>query len=306
MTDTPPTDLVKDRPSPGKVLAEQLAESARKRDKSKDLTPLMRLWPYMRRQWGDGLLALLFMLISTSATLALTATVKTLVDHLTAADAAAADQAFVLVGLVTLVLGIATALRYFFVTKVGERVVADLRIDTYAHVLKLDPAFFIRTRTGEVLSRLTTDVQLLETLTTTSISLALRNALSLVGGLAMLLVVSPGLTGLVLLIFPVVLLPLFIFGRQVGKLTTKTQDRFAEAVGAAGENLDALETVQAFGREALASQRFAEAVNLAFKTSVVRMTARAVMTAMVITLIFGGIVAVLWLGAQGVRSGDMS
>ena len=175
-------------------------------------------------------------------------------------------------------LAASSALRYFFVTKLGERIVADLRKAAYAHILSLDPAFFLMTRTGEVLSRLTTDIQIVENLLTTSISVALRNVLMLVGGVAYMLVVSPKLTGLILLTFPFVIAPLFLFGRQVRKLTASTQDQFASAIGHAGETLDALEIVQAFGREASGARRFGEAVENAFRTSLRRMTARAMMT----------------------------
>src|SRR6185503_2738232 len=174
---------------------------------------------------------------------------------------------FVLMGAVVGALGLSSALRYFFVTKLGERVVADLRKATYAHILTLDPAFFLMTRTGEVLSRLPTHIQIVENLLTTSISVSLRNLLTLIGGITFMVVVSPRMTGMVLLTFPVVLAPLFLFGRQVRKLTASTQDQFAEAIGHAGETLDALEIVQAFGRETTAAQRFGAAVEASFRTS---------------------------------------
>jgi ATP-binding cassette subfamily B protein len=195
-------------------------------------------------------------------------------------------------------LALSSAGRYFFVTKLGERVVADLRKATYAHILSLDPAFFLMTRTGEVLSRLTTDIQIVENLLTTSISVSLRNLLMLVGGLAYMVVVSPRLTGLILITFPVVIAPLFLFGRQVRKLTASTQDQFAQAIGHAGETLDALEIVQAFGREAAGAARFGAAVETSFRTSLRRMGARAIMTAAAITLVFGGVVWILWLGVN--------
>src|SRR5690606_25897370 len=137
-----------------------------------------------------------------------------------------------------------------------ERMVADLRQAVFRHVLGLDQGFFAGIRTGEVLSRLTTDIQIVDTLLTTSISYALRNVLMLAGATAMLAVVSPKLTGLVMLITPLLIAPLFIYGRRVRSLTVKSQDRFAQAVGFAGESIEALETVQAFGREPAASARF--------------------------------------------------
>jgi ATP-binding cassette subfamily B protein len=207
---------------------------------------------------------------------------------------------------VALTLAFATAGRYFFITKLGERVVADLRKVTYRHILTLDPMFFLNTRTGEVLSRLTTDIQIVENLVGTSISVALRNLLTLIGALILMVVVSPHLTGSVLLLIPLVVAPLAVFGRRVRKLTASTQDRFAEAVGYAGESLDALETVQAFGREPAAAARFGEAVEASFRTSLKRISARAFMTALVIGLVFGGVVMIFWFGVHQTLQGALT
>ena len=204
------------------------------------------------------------------------------------------------------VLLTAIALRYFYVTKTGERMIADLRTALFQRILTLDPVFFAHMRTGEVLSRLTTDIQLVDTLLTTSISYALRNFLTLIGGVALLFFVSPKLTGFVLLIVPVLIVPLFLFGRVVRRLTVQSQDTFAGAVGFAGESVDAIETVQAFGREKSAIGRFGAAVEEAFGVSLKRMRARGVMTAMIIMVMFGGVTLVLWLGAQDVISGAMT
>ena len=157
-----------------------------------------------------------------------------------------------------------------------------------------------------MLSRLTTDIAIVENLLATSISVAVRNLLTLIGALILLVFVSAQLTGLVLLTFPFVIAPLFLFGRRVRKLTASAQDRFAEAVGAAGESLDALETVQAFGREHMAAARFGGAVEQAFQAQVKRIITRAAMTAAVIVLVFGGIVGVFWLGVHAGLRGDIS
>lgn len=288
------------RPSAGQSLAQGLAEAAARREKSRNVGALRRLAPFLARHRGHAGIALLFLLLATGATLWLSGAVRLLVDHLTgpAVTLAGVNRWFAVMAATAVALGLASAGRYYFTTKLGERVVADLRKATYAHILTLDPTFFLQTRTGEVLSRLTTDIQIVETLMSSSISVALRNLLMLVGALVMLTVVSPHLTGLVLLLFPVVILPLALFGRQVRKLTASTQDQFAEAVGYAGESLDALETVQAFGRERSAAERFGRAVEAAFATSLQRMRARAVMTALVISLVFGGVVCVFWLGVH--------
>lgn len=296
------------RPSAGQTLAQNLAEAADRRGRSRNVGALRRLAPFVAAHWGDAALSGVFLLASTSATLGLSGAIRLLVDHLTRAQATggSVDRWFLLIGGVALALAVATALRYFFVTKLGERVVADLRKAAYAHILTLDPAFFLKTRTGEVLSRLTTDIAIVESLLATSISVALRNLLTLIGAVVLLAIVSPKLTGLVLLSFPVVLAPLFLFGRRVRKLTTTTQDQFAGAVGYAGESLDALEIVQAFGREKAAAAAFGQAVEQAFRLSVRRMTARAIMTALVIALVFGGIVGVFWLGVNAGLRGEMS
>jgi len=296
------------RPGEGELLANRLDSAAERREKSRDIRPLARLAPYLWRHRGDGLLAAVFLLFSTAATLGLSGAARLVVDNGfgAGAQAGALERWFVLLGFVALALALASALRYFYVTKLGERVVADLREALYAHILSLDSAFFLKMRTGEVLSRLTTDVQIVDNLVSSSISIALRNTLGLVGAVILLFIVSPGLTGLVTLIFPVVIVPMFLFGRVVRNLTVQTQDRFADAMGYAGESLDAIETVQAFGREAGAARRFTEAVEMAFRTSVSRMRARAVMIALVIALVFGGITFILWLGAQAVSGGTMT
>ena len=296
------------RPGAGATLTQTLAADGEKRGRSRNVGALRRLAPFARDHLGDAALAGVFLVGSTAATLGLSGAIRLLVDHLTAVGTGAAqvDRWFLLLGAVAVALAISTALRYFFVTKLGERVVADLRKAAYAHILTLDPSFFLKTRTGEVLSRLTTDIQIVESLVATSISMALRNLLTLIGAVALLIVVSPGLTGLVLAVFPVIIAPLFLFGRRVRRLTTGAQDRFAGAVGHAGESLDALETVQAFGRERSAAKRFGDAVEDAFQLSIRRMTARAVMTAMVIALVFGGVVGVFWLGVHAGLRGDMS
>jgi ATP-binding cassette subfamily B protein len=289
-------------------MAQGLAEAAARREKSRNVGALRRLAPYLRVHWRRALAATLFMLLSTSATLGMTGAIRLVVDHLTDPDLdpATVDRRFLVVGAVALTLAIATAMRFYTVTSLGERIVADLRKVTYAHILTLDPAFFLQTRTGEVLSRLTTDIAIVENLLGASVSVALRNLLTLVGALILLVIVSPHLTGMVLLIFPVVIAPLLLFGRRVRKLTASAQDRFAEAVGSAGENLDALDTVQAFGRERSAAEGFGAAVEQAFRAQMRRITMRALMTATVIVLVFGGVVVVFWLGVHAGLRGDIT
>ncbi|MCW0045540.1 ABC transporter transmembrane domain-containing protein [Brevundimonas sp. BT-123] len=294
------------RPSAGALLAEQMSEAGAKRAKRRDIRPLARLIPFAMRHKGHALMAVFWLLLSTAASLGLTALARGAIDHGFEAGGANLNIWFLLLGANALFLGLATAARYYFVTRTGERVIADVRKGLFGRILTLDPSFYAHMRTGEVLSRLTTDIALVETLMTTSISYALRNFLTLIGGVALLFFVSPKLTGFVLLIVPFLLGPIFIFGRKVRKLTVASQDRFANAVGFAGESVDAIETVQAFGREQSAITRFGAAVEDAFNASLTRMQARAWMTALIIVVMFGGVTLVLWLGAQDVVRGAMT
>ena len=309
MTDTAtpetPHDL-RGRPGAGALLIEQMQDAGGKRAKRRDVRPLGRLWPYLKQHKTDAIISVFWLLLSTAASLALTATARGAIDNGFENGGRDIDLWFAVLGVNALILGGATAFRYFYVTKTGERMIADVRKGLFQRILTLDPSFFATIRTGEVLSRLTTDIALVETLLTTSVSYALRNFLTLIGGTALLFVVSPKLTGLVLLVVPLLLGPVFLFGRKVRKLTVKSQDRFANAVGFAGESVDAIETVQAFGRVSSATNRFDAAVEDAFGVSLVRMRARALMTAMIIVVMFGGVTLVLWLGAQDVVAGTMS
>ena len=313
MTDLPPAAATaptrveaRGRPSAGALLAEQMSEAGEKRAKRRDVRPLARLIPYALRHKGHALMAVFWLLLSTAASLGLTALARGAIDHGFEGGGAHLNLWFILLGANALFLGLATAFRYFYVTRTGERVIADLRKGLFDRILTLDPVFYAHMRTGEVLSRLTTDIALVETLMTTSVSYALRNFLTLIGGVILLFFVSPKLTGFVLLIVPFLLGPIFIFGRTVRKLTVASQDRFANAVGFAGESVDAIETVQAFGREGSTIARFGAAVEDAFSASLTRMRARAWMTALIIVVMFGGVTLVLWLGAQDVVAGAMT
>jgi ATP-binding cassette subfamily B protein len=290
-------ELAQGRPGAGSVLAEQLAQSAQRRPGRRDLGPLRRLIPYVRAHIGDVALAAMFLLVSSLATLGLTVGVRMIGDHGLRSDGAL-RQTMLAMGAVVAVLACASALRFYFVTKLGERVVADLRKAVYDHILTLDQAFFLKTRTGEVLSRMTTDLTIVETMVGSSVSVALRNILTFVVALAALIAITPRYTGLVLVLVPLVLGPIFYFGRRVRRRSVDAQDRFAAAVGFAGESLDALETVQGFGREKSVGLRFGEAVETAFAASLARIRARAFMTALVFMLIFAGIGAIIYLAAK--------
>jgi len=261
----------------------------------RDLSPLMRLAPYIGAHLGDVLLAGAFLLISSTATVGLTFALRQMADKgLASHSGQGIDHAFLNLALVLGILAAATGGRFFFITKLGERVVADVRVALYAHVMSLDQAYFVRVRTGEVLSRLTTDLAIVESMVGSTISVALRNLITVVVALTVLVIVNPALTGFVVLVALGILAPLFAVGRQVRRLSISAQSRFAEAVGYAGETLDALDTVQAFGREASVIARFRAAVETAFQVSLARIGARAAMTILVMLLVGGGVGVVLW------------
>lgn len=207
---------------------------------------------------------------------------------------------------VAVILGIATAARFYMVSWIGERVTADIRSAVYAHVVTQSPEFFETTQTGEVLSRLTTDTTLIQAVVGTSISLALRNLLLFIGGLVMLFITSPLLSSIIIVMLVLVILPIILFGRRVRKLSRDSQDRIADASAVAGEILNAMPTVQAYTHEHIEAQRFATTVEHAFSTAMRRIRARSLLTMIAILLIFGAIVFVLWLGAHAVMQGEMT
>ena len=301
-----PTGAVIGRPNAGAQLAETMMAAADRRPKGRDLRPLRGLLPFVRRHKAETITAGVFLVLAAAATLSVTGVMRLLVDSLSKGTTEAINEFFLLLVLNALLLAAFTAGRFYFVTRLGERVVADIRQALFSHVLRLDHAYYHRVRTGEVMSRLTTDLAVIETLVGASVSVAMRNVLILVGALGVLLYVSVTLTGLVILLLSLIMAPLFLFGRRVRSLTIVAQDRFAEAVGFAGETLDALDTVQAFNREDTVAARFSAAIDRAFGASQDRVKARSVMTALVIAATFVGVLGVLWLGFRAVADGRMS
>ncbi len=287
--------------------ADDLAREAASRGRSRDFRALTRLIPFLAPYRGMVALALVALATAAGATLALPAAVRRLIDHGFSKDSAAyVDTYFVALLLIAILLAVATALRFYAVTWLGERLVADIRRAVYGHILTLSPSFFEATRTGEVLSRLTADVTLIQTVIGSSLSLALRNAVMAVGGFVLLWLTSPWLTFLALLIGPAIVVPLILFGRRVRTLSRDAQDRLADTSAYAGETLNAVQTVQAFVHEPHDRARYDRAVEGAFDRARARVTARAGMTAAVIVLVFGGIVGVLWAGARLVLNGEMT
>ncbi|MDN4039882.1 ABC transporter transmembrane domain-containing protein [Massilia sp. YIM B02443] len=278
------------------------------------LATLRGLAPFLRPYRRQFVLAGIALLFAAGATLAIPAAFKKMIDLGFGAAAGAGatsgiehvDATFAALFGVAAVLAVATAARFYMVSWLGERVTADIRSAVYRHVVHQSPAFFETTRTGEVLSRLTTDTTLIQAVVGTSISLALRNTLLFSGGLVMLFVTSPRLTSIILGLLVLVVLPIVLFGRRVRKLSRDSQDRIADASAVAGEILNAMPTVQAFTREGHEAGRFGASVDSAFATAIRRIRARATLTMLAIVLVFGAIVFVLWLGAHAVLAGTMT
>ena len=280
---------------------------ADERQKSRNFADLRRLAPYLAPYKLQVAGALVALIVAAGTVLGLGAGLRALVDQgLSQGDAGLLDHALIALVAIVVVLAFASYGRFFLVSWLGERVVADLRRDVFSRVLVQPPAFFETVRTGEVLSRLTTDTSVLQTVVGSSLSVALRNLLLLMGGTVMLAVTSPKLTAIVFLLVPVVLVPIIVFGRRVRRLSRLSQDRIADVGHRIDETLNGMATVQAFAQEAAETRRFGGAVEEAFDVAVLRIRARAMLTATVILLVFGGISGVLWMGGHDVLSGRIS
>lgn len=281
------------------------------RPKSKQVGALKQLWPFARPYRPLIFFAGFALVGAASATLAIGQAVRRMVDNGfvsagTEAQAGYLNEYFIALFGVFALLAAFTFARYWAVTWLGESVVADIRNAVYAHVLRLDPSFYERTKTGEVMSRLTVDTELIQTIVGSSASIALRNLLMFLGGLVMLIITSPKLAGMVLAIVPLVVIPIIVFGRKLRRLSRQNQDRVAEVNSRAEESLNAVQTVQAFTQEDHEERRFSHAVAETLKVAKRRIWVRAWLTAVVILFIFGAIDVILWLGATDVASGNMS
>ena len=286
---------------------EAIEEEAQRRKPGRSIGPLLRLLPLLARYRAMVALALISLVGATLATLAIPMASRRLIDNgFSRENAAFIDQYFVALILVALVLGVTSASRFYFVSWLGERVVADLRQAVYAHVLKLSPSFFELTRTGEVLSRLTADTTLIKTVVGSSASIALRNLFLFFGAVTMMVATSAYLSGMVLLAIPAILLPLIVFGRWVRRLSRSAQDRLADTSAFGTESLNAIQIVQAFTHEPIDRKRFDTYVEHTFDTSRARILARAGLTALVFFFGLSSVVGVLWLGANAVLAETMS
>jgi ATP-binding cassette subfamily B protein len=278
------------------------------REVSRDYRLLFRLarfaMPY--RWYIAG--ATLALMVAAGTTLALGSGLRLLIDQGfgVAGDGSLLDRAVLILFGVAVLLALSTFARFYLVSWVGERVVADIRKAVFDHIIGLSPGFFEITRTGEVVSRLTTDTTLLQVVVGSSVSIALRNALLILGGIVMLFITSPKLTLLVLAVVPLVVAPIVLFGRKVRRLSRISQDKVAEVSAEASEALYGIRTVQAFAHEPHDRARFAERTEEAFTTALLRIRWRAVLTGIVILLVFGSISVVLWVGGADVVAGRLS
>ncbi len=277
------------------------------RPTSRDFRQLVHLWRFLKPYKVQMAAALVALMLSSSLVLGLGQGLRQLVDSgFASGDTRLLDQAMVVLWGGIGLLAITIYCRFYLVSWLGERAVADIRKAVYDNVLALSPGFFEVTRTGEVLSRLTTDTTLLQVVIGSSASVALRNVLLFLGGVVMLAVTSPGLTTLVVLVVPLVVAPIIFFGRRVRRLSRASQDRVADVGAYVDESLASIRVVQAFGHETVDRRRFGEHAEEAFDTAMRRVRARALMTTTVIVLVFGAIGVILWLGAHGVVAGEIS
>ena len=271
------------------------------------LKPLTRLAPYIVRYRGRAFAALIALIVAALTTLIVPVAVRRMIDFGFSDKAVQLiDSYFAVMIAVVAVLAISSAMRYYLVTTLGERIVADLRSDVFAHLTQLSASFFDTARTGEIVSRLTADTTQIKSAVGASVSIALRNLLLFLGGAAMMVVTSPRLSLFVLGAIPIIVLPLVGFGRVVRRRGRAAQDTLAEASGYADELIGAVRTLQDFTNEKLAQSRFSAAVEGAFAAARDATKARGVLTAVVIFLVFASIVVVLWVGAQDVLAGHIT
>ena len=275
--------------------------------RSRQLRPLLALRPYVARHPAMLMAALAALLVSAATTLAIPLAVRRMIDlGFSGRDGLFIDRYFAMLIVVGLILALASAARFYAVNWLGERVVADLRAETFRHLTLLGPAFYERAHSGEIMSRLTADTTQIKAAAGTAVSQALRNSIMLIGALAMMFVTSAALALLAIGAIPLIVFPLLAYGRAVRRLSRAAQDRLAEASAYAADNLSAVLTMHAYGQQATVAERFATAVERAFQAARTRLLARAGLTALAIALVVASIVAILWFGARLVIGGEIS
>ena len=283
----------------------QLTESpAKTRAK---LRPLLALAPYVARYRGRAILAFISLTVAAVTTLVVPIAVRRMIDFgFTAEGIALINSYFSVMIAVVAVLAGASASRYYLVMTIGERIVADLRRDVFAHLISLSPSFFDSARSGELVSRLTADTTQIKSAVGASVSIALRNLMLFIGATAMMVITSPRLSGFVLLAIPAIVIPLVAFGRWVRRLSRNAQDTLAEASAYAAELVGAIRTVQAYTSERLANGRFGREVEQAYGAARNSTRARAVLTLIIIFIVFSSVVVILWVGSHDVLTGSIS
>jgi ATP-binding cassette subfamily B protein len=283
------------------------APRAGQAERGRSLRPLRRLMPYVARYRAMAFAAIVFLLVSAATTLSLPIAVRRMIDHgFSSSDTTFIANYFSMLVALAGVLAFASACRYYFVITLGERVVADVRRDVFAHVVTLSPAFFDRSLSGEIVSRLSADTTQIKSAVGSTASLALRNTILAAGALGMMVWTSPKLSALAIAAIPIIVLPLVAFGRQVRRRSRHAQDVLADATAFASEQIASVRTLQAFTNEAITTSRFTSAVDDAFETARASTLARSVLTFFAIFTIFSSVVAVLWFGSRDVLDGVMS
>jgi len=271
------------------------------------LRPLLALAPYVARYRGRATLALVALTIAAVTTLLVPIAVRRMIDFgFTPEGVAMINSYFSVMIAVVAVLAGASAARFYLVMTIGERIVADLRRDVFAHLISLSPAFFDSARSGELISRLTADTTQIKSAVGASVSIALRNLMLFIGATTMMVITSPRLSGFVLLAIPVIVIPLVAFGRWVRRLSRNAQDTLADATAYASELIGAIRTVQAYTSERLANARFGSEVEQAYEAARSSTRARAVLTAIIIFIVFTSVVIILWVGSHDVLIGSIS
>ncbi len=276
------------------------------REKSKRIGALGALTPFIAPYKWLAVAAGLALILTAGVSLVLPLAVRRVIDNFNAESGAILDQYFMAALAIAALLALGTGLRYALISKLGERVVADVRKAVFDRVIGMSPVFFERTMTGEILSRITTDTTLILSVIGSSVSIALRNLLIFLGGLILMLITSAKLAGLVLLIVPLVVVPILTLGRRLRKLSRENQDWIAESSGTASEALLSVQTVQAFTHEDATRVSFADVTEHSYEAARQRVRTRALMTVIVIFLVFTGVVGVLWFGAHAVRAGELT
>ncbi|MGR6468005.1 ABC transporter transmembrane domain-containing protein [Rhizobium sp. PAMB 3182] len=285
-------------------MAQQQSDSTASR---RNLRPLAQLLPYLKRYKKKIAYALFFLALAAAMTLALPLAVRRMIDHgFNEADHAFINNYFGMLVLMGLLLALASAMRYYHVISLGERLVSDVRSDVFSRVTALSPEFFDVNQSGEIVSRLSADTTQIKSAVGATASLALRNTILCLGAIGMMVYTSPKLSSLVLAAIPIIVFPLVAFGRSVRRRSRAAQDTLADATAYAGETIAASRTVQAFNGQEVANARFTGAVEQAYEAARDAIKSRALLTGVAITLIFASIIGVLWFGAQSVMAGTLS